>query len=119
MLSYRNRLDRFYRGPGTAEEKRAGKARLFDEMIEEYTALKKSWGGFAGYDRLFARRPNNALLASIAAYTELVPAFRGMIAQAGGDMQRFYAEVKKIADLPAPERRARLGGPPIAGDGAG
>jgi predicted aminopeptidase len=115
VLKYRGRLDRFYRGSGTAEEKRAGKARLFDEMLEEYVALKKSWGGFAGYDRLFARRPNNALLASIAAYTELVPAFRGMIAQAGGDMQRFYAEVKKIADLPPQERRAKLGGPPIAG----
>ena len=35
-----------------------------------------------------------------------------MIAQAGGDMERFYAEVKKLAELPADERRARLGGPP-------
>jgi len=119
VLEYRNRLDEFYRGPGTVEEKRAGKAKLFDEMLEDYAALKKSWGGFAGYDRLFAKRPNNAMLASIAAYTELVPAFRAMIAQAGGDMERFYAEVRKIAELPPEERRARLGGPPIAADAEG
>jgi predicted aminopeptidase len=112
VLKYRNRLDAFYRGSGSAEEKRAGKARLFGDMMAEYEALKKSWGGFAGYDRLFGSGPNNALLASIAAYTELVPAFRTMIAQAGGDMQRFYADVKKLADLPPDERRARLGGPP-------
>jgi predicted aminopeptidase len=112
VLEYRNRLEAFYRGAGAPGEKRAGKARLFDRMLEEYAALRNSWGGFAGYDRLFARRPNNALLASIAAYTELVPSFRAMIAQAGGDMARFYAEVKKLADLPADERRARLGGPP-------
>jgi predicted aminopeptidase len=112
VLKYRKRLDTFYRGSGSTEDKRAGKARLFADMMAEYEALKRSWGGFAGYDRLFGKGPNNALLASIAAYTELVPAFRAMIAQAGGDMERFYADVKKLADLPADERRARLGGPP-------
>jgi predicted aminopeptidase len=111
VLKYRDRLDAFYRGSGSAEEKRAGKARLFDEMLDEYRELKTSWGGFAGYDRLFAQRPNNAFLASIAAYTELVPAFRAMLAAEGGDMERFYASVKKLAELPAEERRARLGGP--------
>jgi predicted aminopeptidase len=119
VLEYRKRLDAFYRAPGTVEEKRAGKARLFDEMLEKYAALRQSWGGFAGYDRLFGARPNNALLASIAAYTELVPAFRAMIAQAGGDMDRFYAAVRKIADLAPEERRAKLGGPPIAADAGG
>jgi predicted aminopeptidase len=112
VLKYRNRLDAFYRGAGTVDDKRAGKARLFDEMLEEYRALKASWGGFAGYDRLFAQRPNNAFLASIAAYTELVPAFRAMLQAEGGDMERFYAAVRKLAALPAEDRRARLGGPP-------
>ena len=115
VLKYRDRLDAFYRGAGTTEEKRAGKARLFDEMAEEYRALKESWGGFAGYDRLFAQRPNNALLTSIAAYTELVPAFRAMLAAEGGDMERFYASVRNVAALSAEERRARLGGPPLRG----
>ncbi|HEY6865371.1 MAG TPA: aminopeptidase [Burkholderiales bacterium] len=118
VLKYRNRLDAFYRGSGTVEEKRAGKARLFREMRDDYDALKKSWGGFAGYDRLFAQGPNNALLASIAAYTELVPAFHAMIVADGGDMERFYADVRRIADLPPEERRARLGGPPIAAEAA-
>jgi predicted aminopeptidase len=112
VLKYRNRIDAFYRGAGSADEKRAGKARLFDEMLEEYRALKEAWGGYAGYDRLFGERPNNALLASVAAYTELVPAFRKILEAEGGDMERFYASVKKLADLPAAERRARLGGPP-------
>src|SRR5438034_4901769 len=33
----------------------AGKRRLFAAMQEEYRSLKASWGGFAGYDRLFER----------------------------------------------------------------
>jgi len=44
-------------------------------MNDEYGALKTSWGGFAGFDRLLARSPNNAFLVSIASYTELLPAF--------------------------------------------
>jgi predicted aminopeptidase len=111
VLKYRDRLDAFYRAAGSVEEKRAGKAKLFEEMQDEYRALKDSWGGFAGFDRLF-EHPNNALLASVAAYTELVPAFRAMLAAEGGDMGRFYAAVKKLAALPADERRARLGAPP-------
>jgi predicted aminopeptidase len=114
VLKYRNRLDAFYRGAGSTEVKRAGKAKLFAEMHEEYRALKASWGGFAGYDRLFSQ-PNNALLASIAAYTELVPSFRALLAADGGDFERFYADVRKLADLPPDERRARLGGPPRRG----
>jgi predicted aminopeptidase len=114
VLKYRNRLDAFYRGAGSTPVKRAGKAKLFGEMQEEYRALKDSWGGFAGYDRLFSQ-PNNALLASIAAYTELVPAFRAMLAVDGGDFERFYADVRSLADLPPDERRARLGGPPRNG----
>jgi predicted aminopeptidase len=115
VLKYRTRLEAFYGEPGSAEEKRAGKERRFDEMLSEYRALKDSWDGYAGYDRLFGKRPNNALLASIAAYTELVPAFRALLAAGGGDMERFYAAARKLAAMPAGERRMVLGAPPLRG----
>src|SRR5438034_11617292 len=85
----------------------AGKRRLFAAMQEEYRSLKASWGGFAGYDRLFERGANNALLASVASYSELVPAFRGMLAQKDGDLPGFYAAVRELANLDKPERDAR------------
>ena len=40
--------------------------------------------------------PNNALLASFATYTQLVPAFEKLLAEEGGDLERFYAKVKKL-----------------------
>jgi predicted aminopeptidase len=55
-----------------------------------------------------AAEPNNALLASYATYTQKVPAFERLLAEAGGDLPRFYARVKQIARLPRAERDALL-----------
>jgi predicted aminopeptidase len=77
-------------------------------MGGEYAALKVSWGGFAGFDRLLARGLNNAFLVSIASYTELLPAFRALLAQSQGDLPAFYRAVREIAKLEKPERDARL-----------
>ncbi len=108
MLRYSSRLSDFYARPVPVEEKRAGKQRLFAELDDEYRALKTSWGGFSGYDRLFARRANNALLASISSYSELVPAFRALLSQENGDLAAFYAAAKDLGKLEKPKRNARL-----------
>jgi len=105
---YRERLTALYDQATTDEEKRLGKARLFAAMMEDYGALKVSWGGFAGYDRFLAQGPNNALLVSVIAYTALVPAFRALLAERGGDLPAFYAEVKRLARLDKAEREQRL-----------
>jgi predicted aminopeptidase len=108
VVRYRAILEQYYRQDLPVEEKRLGKERRFAEMEEEYRQLKASWGGFAGYDRWFAGKPNNATLASVALYTELVPAFRALLEREGGDLPRFYAAVKGLAKLPKEERDARL-----------
>ena len=108
VMKYRAELAAFYDRPAEPEEKRAGKRRLFSAMQDEYRSLKASWGGFAGYDRLFARGANNALLASVASYSELVPAFRALLVQKHGDLPGFYAAVRELAKLDKPERDARL-----------
>ena len=108
LIKYRAILEQYYGQDLTAEQKRLGKARRFAEMEQEYRQLKASWGGFAGYDRWFAGRPNNATLASVALYTELVPAFSALLEREGGDLPRFYAAVKQLARLPGEERDARL-----------
>jgi predicted aminopeptidase len=108
VLKYRARLADFYAKPLATDEKREGKRRLFEEMNGEYAALKASWGGFAGFDRLIARGLNNAFLVSIASYTELLPAFRALLAQSNGDLPAFYRAVKDLAKLDNPERDAQL-----------
>ena len=108
VVKYRAIVEQYYRQDLPVEEKRLGKARRFAEMEEEYRQLKASWGGFAGYDRWFAGKPNNATLASVALYTELVPAFQALLRRVGGDLPRFYAAAKDLAKLPKEERDARL-----------
>ncbi|MBE0614442.1 MAG: aminopeptidase [Burkholderiales bacterium] len=108
LLRYRAILDEYYRRDLAPEQQRLGKAQRFAEMEEEYRQLKISWGGFAGYDRWFAGKPNNATLASVSLYTELVPAFTALLEREGGNLPRFYAAVKELANLPKAERDARL-----------
>jgi len=108
VLRYRKRLAGFYAEPLSTEERREGKRRLFAEMSDDYAALKASWGGFTGFDRLIARGLNNAFLVSIASYTELLPAFRALLARKNGDLPAFYRAVKDLAKLDRPERDARL-----------
>jgi predicted aminopeptidase len=105
---YRQRLAALYKEGLAPEVTRARKAELFRQLEAEYGALKESWGGFAGFDRWFEGKPNNALLASIAIYTRKVPAFQALLAQKGGDLQKFYSAVKALATLPKRERTAAL-----------
>lgn len=107
---YRTRLDALYRQGGAPQAMRAAKQRLFDEMRRDYEKLKTSWGGFAGYDRWFAQAPNNALLASVAIYTQRVPAFEAMLREQGSDLPKFFAAVKALAQRDRAARDAVLSG---------
>jgi predicted aminopeptidase len=111
VLGYRARLESLYAGGLAADDMRARKAAEFVAMRSDYERLKASptWAGFAGYDRFFAQSPNNAHLASLAAYTEMVPGFQALLAGQGGDLGKFYAAVRELARLPKAERDARLG----------
>jgi len=110
LLRYRQQLDDLYRGGAPIEEKRARKRQLFAALKAEYVDLRASWGGYAGYDRYFAQDLGNAHLAAVGAYNDLVPAFDGLLAQSGGDLSRFYAEVARLAAMPKEQRESELRG---------
>lgn len=109
VLGYRDRLKALYAAEWPVEQKRARKAQTFAALKADYEALKQSWGGFAGYDRFFADELNNAHIVPVAAYSELVPAFRQLLAENRGDFPRFYAAVREIGGLGKEKRAARLG----------
>lgn len=111
-LRYRERLTAVYDDAGlSVDDKRRRKAELMQQMRGEYQRIKaERWGGYAGYDGWF-QRANNASLGVLAAYSELVPHFQRLFERQGGDFDRFYAEVRRLAALPKAERRATLGAP--------
>lgn len=109
----RERLRLLYEGADGSDEARRAelrrdKARLFEDMRAEYAQLKRAWSDFSGYDWWFAQPLNNAQLASVALYTELVPDFQRLLQAHAGDLGRFYAEVERLAKLPEDERNRLL-----------
>ena len=104
----RVRLATLYARPMAPQAMREAKRAEFERLNERYAALRTAWGGFAGYDRLFAEPPNNALLVSISTYTQLVPSFRRLLEQAKGELPEFYARVRSLAGEPREQRRAAL-----------
>ena len=67
----------------------------------ELDSLKPKLARFSRYRQL---EPNNAFLAAYATYTELTPTFEHLLREEGGDLERFYARVKKYAASPPGER---------------
>jgi predicted aminopeptidase len=107
----RARLQQLYASGQPPEQMRAAKAQAFAEMRVEYTRLKAGWGAYNGYDAWFADKDlNNAKLLAVATYHEWVPAFRALLKDADGDLQRFYADAGLAARLPPEMRRRWLSG---------
>ena len=110
-LRTRAALAALYASADDDATKRERKAALLSAMRAEHAALKATpgspWAGFNGYDGWFARA-NNASLALQAAYDGLVPQFEALFRRQGSDFARFHAEVRRLAALPADQRRAAL-----------
>lgn len=98
----RARLAALYATPLAPEGMRAQKRAVFAELAA--APLYKRYASRLG------AMPNNALLASFATYSQRVPAFERMLAASGGELERFYAEVKSLAALGKAERDRRLDG---------
>ena len=108
VRAWRDKLDAMYRSELPDADKRARKAQLYAGMRADYEALKRDkWDGYKGYDSWFAN-VNNAALGAQAAYDDQVGTFERLFAAEGGDFDRFYAEVRRLAALPRPERETAL-----------
>lgn len=108
VRAWRAKLDAMYRSDLPDADKRVRKAELYAGMRADYEALKRGrWNGYAGYDRWFAKA-NNATMGTQGAYDDEVGAFERLFVAEGGDFDRFYAEVRRMAALPKPERDAAM-----------
>lgn len=96
----RARLEQLYRSRIAVEAMRERKQ-------QELAALRQKLSG-----RLKDVVPNNAFLASFATYTELVNEFEYILKENNGDLERFYAQVKRYA-ASAPSNRGPLSKPSL------
>ena len=112
LARHREALDSVYASHASVDAKRAAKVSEFAALHAGYEATKRDTAsplfGYPGYDRYFAQALNNANLAAVATYTQRVSAFAKLLAEAHGDLPRFYQAVRELAQLPVAERNARL-----------
>jgi predicted aminopeptidase len=107
VTRYRALLTQLYATDMTSSSMRERKGEIQQALRTEYEQLRSSWG-YSGYDRWFEGPLNNAQLATVASYNELVPAFSALLELVGGDMTRFYASVEELTRLSDAERSASL-----------
>jgi len=103
----RGQLERLYAESLDATAKRIAKQTILAELTGAALELEKRWGG-DGITRWLERGVNNARLASLATYRDLLPAFEGLLTSKQGDLPAFYASVAELAALPEAERLTHL-----------
>ena len=108
----RDALSTAYNEASDDVTRRADKEAAFAHLKRVYQAAKADPSNplyrYNGYDSEITHDLNNALLASIATYTQRVPAFVKLLAELNGDLPRFYDAVRALAKLDKPQREARL-----------
>jgi predicted aminopeptidase len=87
------------------------KQAILGRLREDYQRLKATWVGDAGFDHWFAQPLNNAQLNTVETYYQLVPGFRRLLGETGGDLPKFYRQVAALGRLSKEERRRRLESP--------
>lgn len=108
VLRHRKQLQEMFHSDITDVEKRIQKAHIFEELHKKFLHLKADKAEFSIYDQWFAQPLNNALLATVSLYTQLLPAFQAILVQHDKDMERFFDAVTKISKLPKKERNLVL-----------
>jgi predicted aminopeptidase len=108
IMGYREKLVTLYRQKLPAESMRKAKAEVLNQLRSDYAALKTKWGGYSGYDAWVANDLNNAKMASLALYTQLVPALEALLKAEDADLSKFYRRAAALAKMSREGRRASL-----------
>ena len=108
VLNYRTKLDRLYQSNQGKNELRRQKQALFDDMKADYEQLRSSWGGKDDYQAWFDSGLNNAKLALVLTYQDLVPGFFRVLARQDHDLKRFYRVISALKDCDQAARRRFL-----------
>lgn len=105
----RGKLAKLYASKAPPDQMRQRKAEILKTLGTDLKALEQRLGVHYGlYDAWIAKGLNNAHLASIATYYDCVPGFERLLADQGGDLQRFYAAARDMSKLSRAERHEKL-----------
>lgn len=105
VMTARERLAKLY---GSGKVTRQEKDQAFDDLRRDYAELKRTWGGYSGYDDWFAYDLNNAKLNTVANYYDYVPGFERLLRENAGDIEKFHQAVERLSKESMAERHKNL-----------
>lgn len=108
VAEYRRRLENLYGRQLETAVMRRRKQAVFTEMLAAYRRLRDDWQGYGGYDAWFEPPLNNAKIASLSTYNELVEPILALLEEKNGNLRAFYSACRDLAQMTFAERRQRL-----------
>jgi len=96
------------RGTLSDEELRRQKNLILDRVMARYAQLKSAGKSNGTHSKWVGPSLNNARLAALATYHDLVPAFVRLYHEQGGDWEKFHKAVAGMKPLSKEQRRNRL-----------
>ena len=107
LQTTREQLAAIYHQAIPDEEKQRQKERIFAELKNWYRAWRETHS-YGAFDDWMSKELNNAHLALIATYQQMVPDFLLALQSVDGDMPRYYELVKGMSGLDNEHRRRQL-----------
>jgi predicted aminopeptidase len=104
-LQTREELKRCY---ATKTDLKETKKAILEHFRQRAVALDRKQGSTMKIERWFAKPVNNARLATLSTYYELLPGFEALLTQNGGDLEKFFKEVEAMKHLPHRVRTQRI-----------
>ena len=108
VLAYRGLLRGIYGSGIDNDAKRAQKQALFSALPADYDVQKRRSGDNGTYDDWFASGINNARLAALSTYRELVPLFLNAYRDTDNNLELFYARIDELKSCDRNDRIRRL-----------
>lgn len=111
LLGTREALRDLYLLPLPPVDMNHRKQQILGRLKFSYEQQRSEWGGYAGYDHLFARTLTNADLVATATYRRCIPGFKRLLAASGDDLGEFYARVRTLSsETPAARQQLLCAG---------
>jgi predicted aminopeptidase len=106
--STRQQLKTLYQRNLPPTAMRIAKQEIVGNALEHYRELRRSGQLDGRFDGWIQRGLNNARLAGIATYRELLPGFQVLLHQSEGNLELYFQRVRELAELSIEQRQDRL-----------
>ena len=114
VSNYKEKLNLLYQNQTDPEYLRKEKELLINQMKKDYQTIQTGWKDHDDYGDWFNSEINNAKLAIVLTYKDLIPDFVRVLDNQGSNLGDFYQYISSLEKCSLPERRVALASPPMA-----